>query len=100
MPHTHRCACSTPGAAASEDVACLVQDTTDGTGSDTRQQVSTQGPLQQPEGPGGALILLPIGGAPQLLHDLLSLLAAVGGFASTPGSDENAALICRRCLLL
>src|SRR6266567_1974647 len=71
--HAHRRAGPTPGAAASEDVACFVQDAADGTRSDTRQEMSAQGPLQQPERPGGALILLPIGGTAQVLQDVLSL---------------------------
>ncbi len=53
----------TPGAAASEDVACLMQDAADGTSPDTRQQPA-QGSLQQPKRPGGALILLSIWGTP------------------------------------
>lgn len=51
----------TPGAAASEDVACLMQGAADGAGTDTRQR-SAQGPLQQFERPGSTLILLSIRG--------------------------------------
>jgi hypothetical protein len=87
--HAHRRASLTPGTAASEDVACCVQDAADGTGSDAWQTASAQGPLQQVEGPCRTLILLSIRHTPQFLQDVLPLEAAVGGFAPSSGSNAE-----------
>src|SRR5260221_5023968 len=66
--HAHSRAGLTPGAAAPEHVASLMQDAADGTGSNGWQTASGQGSLQQAEGPGGTLISFTVWFATKPFH--------------------------------
>src|SRR6266700_4452291 len=66
-----------------------MQHLTDGTRSEVGQSTLAQSQFQQFEGPGSALILLPVGIAMDFLQDALPLLAGVGWLASSTGSNEK-----------